>query len=97
MIKLTITKSKLKDKKFKAVFTEQNKVIKTTQFGAKGMSDYTIHKDLKRRTLYRNRHKKDLKTNDPMRAGFLSYFLLWGDSTDFKKNLKKYKNKYNFV
>ena len=61
------------------------------------MSDYTIHKDKDRRKNYRKRHKKDLKTNDPMRAGYLSYYILWGDDTDFNKNVENYKKKYKFI
>lgn len=97
MTALTITKSSKKDKKYKAVFKDKsNKIIKTTHFGAKGMSDYTIHKDKKRRSNYRTRHKKDLKTNDPMRAGYLSYYILWGDYTNILKAISHYKKKFNY-
>jgi len=50
---------------------------KKTKFGAVGYEDFTVHKDLKRRELYRARHKKDLKTGDPTRPGYLSYYILW--------------------
>jgi hypothetical protein len=66
----------------------------TTKFGAKGYEDYTIHKDKKRRTLYITRHSKDLRTNDPRRAGYLSMYILWNKPTlqasiqDYKKRLK---------
>ena len=83
-------------KKLMAVFI--NKATnrqKTTHFGAKGMSDYSIHKDKERRERYRKRHQKDLKTNDPTRAGYLSYYILWGDSTSRKKNISSYKKRFN--
>ena len=32
---------------------------------------------------------------DFKRAGYLSYYILWGESTDFFKNLKDFKKKYN--
>lgn len=67
---------------------------KTTYFGAAGMSDYTIHKDKERRQRYRDRHKKDLETGDPTRAGFLSYYILWGDSTSLRDNIASYKNRF---
>ena len=54
---------------------------KKTKFGQYGAEDYTIHKDTKRRELYRARHKKDLNTNDPMRPGFLSWYILWNMPT----------------
>ena len=95
MVKLVITKSPKKDKKLKAVFTYDNKKTRTTHFGAKGMSDYTIHKDKERRKLYRARHKKDLKTKDYTRAGYLSYYILWGDETNLKDAIESYKKRFN--
>jgi hypothetical protein len=68
---------------------------KKTPFGARGFQDYTQHKDEERRRLYRQRHAKDLSTRDPTRAGFLSYYLLWGDSTSLQENLRKYKRVFN--
>lgn len=65
--------------------------IKKTPFGARGYSDYTIHKDPERRERYITRHKKDLRTCDPTRAGFLSYYILWGSSTRLKDNEKEYR------
>ena len=38
------------------------------------------HKDKDSTTSSRKRHKKDLDTNDPTRAGFLSYYILWNKS-----------------
>lgn len=79
-----------------AVFTYDNGKTKTTHFGAKGMDDYTITKDKEQRKRYRERHKKDLKTKDPTKAGFLSYYILWGDSTSRKENIASYKKRFNF-
>ena len=62
-----------------------------TKFGAVGYEDYTQHHDKERRTRYRTRHKKDLATHNPKRAGFLSYYLLWGESTSLTVNLAVYK------
>jgi hypothetical protein len=59
------------------------------------MDDYTITKDKEQRDRYRERHKKDLKTGDPSRAGYLSYYLLWGDSTSLQMNIEAYKKKFN--
>jgi len=92
---LSVTKSNKKDKKYDAKFeNKKTKRIKTVSFGAKNMSDYTIHKDKERRERYRKRHQKDLKTNDPTRAGYLSMFLLWGNSTSLRENIKNYKKKF---
>ena len=65
-----------------------------TRFGQYGAEDYTMHKDPDRRRLYRARHAKDLKTNDPYRAGLLSYYLLWGDSTDLATNVREYNKRF---
>uniref|UniRef100_A0A6C0D0I7 Uncharacterized protein n=1 Tax=viral metagenome TaxID=1070528 RepID=A0A6C0D0I7_9ZZZZ len=81
-------------KKWMAIFTRPGGTSIRTQFGAKGYEDYTIHKDKTRREHYRNRHRKDLDTGDFTRAGFLSYYLLWGDSTSLKKNTIDFKKKF---
>jgi hypothetical protein len=67
---------------------------RTTHFGAQGMEDYTQHKDPERAERYRQRHKKDLSTNDPTRAGFLSYYILW-DSPNLLRNVANYKKKFH--
>jgi hypothetical protein len=77
--------------KWKAIFDDGTH----TNFGAYGYEDYTQHKDKERRRLYRERHKKDLDTKDSRRAGFLSYYILWGDSTDISKNIRAYKKRFN--
>ena len=94
-MKMTIKPSTKPGKKLMATFTKDNGRTKTTHFGAKGMDDYTITKDKERRRLYRERHKKDLATKDPTRAGFLSYYILWGDSTSRAENIKNYKRRFN--
>jgi len=80
-----------KKKKFRAYFSNG----KHTDFGDSSMEDYTQHHDKARRALYRRRHAKDLKTGDPTRAGYLSYFLLWGDSKDLAVNLRVFKHLYD--
>tara|TARA_A100000171_G_C2137265_1_gene151329 strand:- start:3423 stop:3713 length:291 start_codon:yes stop_codon:yes gene_type:complete len=94
-MKVVIKPSTKPNKKLMAIFTKDNGRTKTTHFGAKGMDDYTITKSKEQRKRYRDRHKKDLQTNDPTRAGFLSYYILWGDSTSRKENIKNYKKRFN--
>lgn len=96
MYKLTdIKKSTKAGKKWTAYFedTETGR-RKTTHFGASGMQDYTQHKDPERAERYRQRHKKDLRTQDPTRAGYLSYFVLWS-SPDLARNIRSYKKRFN--
>ena len=98
---VSITKSQKAGKKYKATFVtgERQKVI---HFGAKGMSDYTIHKDPERKKRYIQRHKKDLRTKNPTRAGFLSMFVLWNKKSlkasiaDYKKRLNVYNKSGKF-
>ena len=60
-------------KKYEITFDKNGKKY-TRKFGSQGMSDYTIHKDKERRERYISRHKKDLRTNDPMKPGYLSMY-----------------------
>jgi hypothetical protein len=93
---INLIKSPNPEKKFRAVFEDEKTGRKRkTDFGAKGMDDYTITKDKEQRERYRERHKKDLKTGDPTRAGYLSYDILWGPSTSVERNLALYKSKYS--
>ena len=89
---LKLEKLNNSSKKYKATFQTDSGKTKSTSFGASGMNDYTLTGDKEARKRYRKRHKKDLKTNDPTRAGYLSYYLLWGESTSIRENLKNYKN-----
>ena len=97
MVKLVVSKSDKKTKRFKAVFTYDDGKTKIQHFGLKNpkKGTYIDHKDKEIRKNYRARHKKDLKTKDYTRAGYLSYHLLWGDKTNLKEAIKDYKKKFN--
>ena len=62
------SKSDRENKKYKAIFERENGSRFTTHFGAKQngkpMDDYTITKDKEQRARYRNRHRKDLESNE---------------------------------
>jgi len=92
---LKISKSDKPEKKYVAVFEKEDGKTKKTYFGSAGADDYLKTKNLEQRSRYRKRHQKDLSTNDPTRAGFLSYYILWGDSTSLNENIKDYKKKFN--
>ena len=102
---VSIKRSNAPGKKYTATFkiNHGNRItFKKTHFGAKGMSDFTKHKDIERRQRYIKRHKKDLNTNDPTRAGYLSMFVLWNKKTlaasvaDYKKRLSVYNKTGKF-
>ena len=91
---LKVVKSTKAGKKLMAVFDNDGR-SKTTHFGSAGMDDYLHTKDKEQRERYRTRHKKDLETGDPTRAGFLSYYLLWGESTSLDTNVSAYRKRFH--
>ena len=86
---MQLTQSPLKTKKWRAIFSDGTH----TDFGDPMYEDYTQHKDEKRRELYKQRHKKDLETNNPRKAGFLSYYILWNKPT-IEASLRDYKKMF---
>lgn len=96
MTKLTIKKSDKSGKKYMAIFTKDNGRSKTTHFGQAGAPDYTLTGDKTRRKAYRDRHRKDLNTGDSTRAGYLSFFILWGESKSIRENIRNYKRRFNY-
>lgn len=92
---VNVEKSPNDKKKWRANFYDKEKDKKKhTDFGAAGMNDFTITNDVEKRELYRQRHKKDLDTEDPLRAGFLSYYLLWNKPT-LTASISDYKRRFN--
>jgi len=97
MTKMIVKKSDKPGKDNMAIFTdEKTGRKKTTHFGDASLAHYTSGATKEQRTRYRARHKKDLQTNDPKRAGFLSYYILWGESKSLRENVKSYKKRFNF-
>lgn len=95
MKKVVIKKSTNSAKKYMAIFYQDGKKIKTTHFGAAGMSDYTKHKNKSRKKRYMNRHRSRENWNNPMSAGALSRWILWNKPT-LKASIDDYKKKFNF-
>ena len=77
-----------------AIFYKDKKKIKTTHFGAAGMSDYTKHKNETRKKRYMSRHRKRENWNNYMSAGSLSRYILWNKPT-LKASVKDYEKKHN--
>jgi hypothetical protein len=90
---IDIIPSKNKNKKYTAIFEIDDK-IKKVNFGASGYQDYTLTKNKDKRRLYRARHKHD-NINNPLTPGALSFYILWGDSTNINKNIQNYKKKFD--
>ena len=91
-----IEESPNKEKKLVAYFYDKDgKKFRTVHFGARGMSDFTQHKDPDRMKNYLARHGgMGENWKDPMTAGALSRWILWGKPSlresfnDFKKRFK---------
>ena len=97
---LSVVQSEKPEKKFKATFGEKpvkgESKQKMVHFGQRGADDYTKTKDKEQRERYRARHAKEAKFyGDPTRPATLSRFILWGESTNLKENIKMYKQKFN--
>jgi len=93
---MVVKKSDKAGKKYVAIFTKENGRTKRTYFGQAGAPDYIKTGDKERRKRYRDRHKKDLNTGDPTRAGYLSYYILWGESSSVRENISTYKRRFGF-
>lgn len=90
----TLRRSHKKEKKWDAVF-EQDGKQKVVPFGQRGYSDFTKHKDTKRRQRYIDRHARmgeDWK--DPTTPGALSRFILWNKKT-LRASLRDFKKKFH--
>jgi hypothetical protein len=77
-------------KKYRYTFSDG----KHTDFGSKGMDDYTKTKDKEQRARYLTRHRANEDWNNPRSAGSLSKHILWGDSTSIQTNLASFKRKF---
>ena len=101
-----IETSDKKDKKYDATFREKGcpckktappecgKKEKVVSFGAKGMSDYTKHKDDDRKKLYLIRHKDAEDWDNPTTPGALSRWILWNKKT-LKASIADFKKRFN--
>ena len=94
-MKVDIKTSTNSKKKLMAIFYDDSgKRIKTTHFGASGMSDYTKHKDDERKKLYLARHSNGKEDwNNYMTAGSLSRWVLW-NLPSLQSSIKNYKSKF---
>jgi len=92
-MKVTITKDITTKKKYKAVFTEDGKKVRTVRFGQQGADDYTRGATEEQKKSYRARHAGD-NLNDKFSPGALSMYVLW-TSKSLSQGIKNYKSKFN--
>jgi len=90
-IKVILTKSARKNKKYRIYFPIQRR---TVHFGDSRYSDYTIHHNPGRKSKYIARHRKRERWDDEYTAGFWAYHLLWNQKT-IEKSIKDIESNFN--
>lgn len=100
-ILISVKSSANPKKKWTATFRMEKNKFKSVSFGDPNREDYLAHKDVERRNRYLSRHARDLKTNDPLRAGYLAYYITWSGfkqdgkpTTSIPKLIRMYNKKF---
>jgi hypothetical protein len=68
---------------------------KEVYFGADGYNDFTLSATEADRLNYIARHRVNENFEDPLTAGSLSRYILWGASRDIDKNIEAFKKRFN--
>jgi hypothetical protein len=84
-LKCNVPKRSWRKGKKKVVLACSGGKEKVIHYGAKGYSDYTIHKDKARRDSFRARHKCDTKKPSKLSARFWACEDLWPMSLTRRK------------
>ena len=74
---IVIKKSSNPEKKNSAIIDNR----KSINFGQRGASDFTQHKNEERKNRYIQRHRKLENWNNPLTAGFYSRWITWEKPT----------------
>ena len=78
---LHIKPSTRSEKKYMAVFEQNNGRSKTVHFGQRGAPDFTLTGDVERKERYLSRHRARENWEEPDNAGALSRWILWNKPT----------------
>lgn len=93
-MRVVISESQNRNKRYQATFYDGEKKIKTVSFGLRGGSTYIDHRDDMKKSAYLARHSKNNEDwNNYMSPGSLSRWLLWAKPT-LTESLKDYKKKF---
>ena len=92
---LRVERTPNQNKAFKAIFRMDDGKEKRVTFGTS--SNYVLNPDKtkKDRENYLKRHKVREDWNNPLTAGSLSRWILWGDSRNLTENISAFKKKFN--
>jgi len=85
-------------KKYKVTVIKPNGTKKTIQFGAKGYSDFTKHKDSDRKKRYENRHRsrENWTKSGITTAGFWAKWILW-NKPSLENSISSTSKKFNIT
>ena len=91
---LRVERTPNQSKAFRAIFKMDNDKEKRVTFGTS--SNYVLNPDKTNqdRENYLKRHKVRENWEDPLTAGSLSRWILWGDSRNLNKNISTFKKKF---
>jgi hypothetical protein len=93
-MKLYIYQSQRQDKRFVAVFVENDEIKYTTHFGSANGATFIDHGDITKRSNYLKRHAVNEDWDDYKSAGSLARWILW-NTDDIYKNIELFKSKFN--
>jgi hypothetical protein len=93
-ILISISKSFKPAKKLMAIFENKTtKRRKTVHFGAAGMSDFTIHRDWRRKARYIARHQAREDWENFLSAGSLSRYVIWNKKS-LESSILDYRRRF---
>ena len=93
-MKVYISKSDIKGKKYKILLEYNDGRTKTIHIGSDGMDDYTLTGDDEAKKRYIARHRSREDWNDITTAGYWSRWLLWNEKT-LKASVADIKKRFN--
>jgi hypothetical protein len=92
---MRLLKSDKENKRFKAVFLDENKQkVLTTHFGLKGASTFIDHNDDIKKKAYIARHSKNEDWSNYVSAGCLARYILWEHKT-LTGAINSYRKRFN--
>lgn len=95
-MKLYIYESATINKRFVAVFVENDIIKFTSNFGSATGSTFIDHGDIMKRANYLKRHAAlNENWDDPTTPASLSRWILWGNSDDIETNIKSFKKRFH--
>lgn len=96
-VSVEIRKSEQPKKRFTAFFKRENGKIKKVHFGSEGANTFIDGAEEKVKENYLKRHKVNENWDDPISAGALSRWIIWGEHRNVNKNIVAFRKKFNLM